>query len=281
MKQIFYNKNFTSDHTKISVFDRGFLFGDAVYEVFAVLDSLVLENQAHLDRLQRSLQEIDLVCPLTSEEIISVQQQLIEKNNLVEGGIYLQISRGPADRDFAFPVNSTPTVVMFTQAKNLINSPSALNGIRVVTSPDLRWARRDIKTVQLLGACLAKQDAIKQGKDDAWMVEDGFVTEGTSNTAYILKGKTLVTRQLGHEILPGITRASVLELARCENLSIEERPFSIAEAVNADEAFMTAATAFVTPVIEIDNQCIGTGKPGPVTQRLRDIYIQIARQHAA
>lgn len=261
----------------VSVLDRGFLFGDAVYEVFAVLDGKVLEQEEHFIRLERSLKEIDLFSPFSFEEIAKLQKKIIIEDKLVEGSIYLQITRGEAERDFAFPKNPKPTFVMFTQAKKLIDSPAAINGIRVITVPDLRWKRRDIKTVQLLGACLAKQEAINAGKDDAWMVEDGFVTEGTSNNAYIIKDNTLITRNLSTEILSGITRQSVLQLAREENLIVEERPFSVEEAIKADEAFMTAATAFVTPVIEIDNCTIGNGRPGRLTKYLREVYISTAR----
>lgn len=265
----------------VSCLDRGFLFGDAVYEVFAVLDGCVLEQQGHLNRLKNSLESIDLFSPTPLEEIPALQKNLLEQDNLLEGSIYLQITRGEAPvRDFAFPKDPKPNLIMFTQSKQLIDDPLANTGIKVITVPDLRWKRRNIKTVQLLGACLAKQEAIKAGKDDAWMEEDGFITEGTASNAYIIRGNTIVTRQLGADILPGITRQSVLQIAHEEKLYIEERPFTLQEARNADEAFMTAATAFVTPVIEIDNHPIGSGQPGSLTKLLRKVYINTARKQA-
>ncbi len=262
---------------KISVFDRGFLFADAVYEVSSVLAGKLIDNKGHLQRLARSLGELNMSAPASNEEITSIQKSLIEKNNLDQGLVYLQVTRGAADRDFAYPKNVKSSLVMFTQEKKLLQSTMGQQGISVITTPDIRWQRRDIKTVALLASCMAKMEAKKAGADDAWFVENGFITEGSSSNAYIITqdGK-MVTRHLGTEILAGITRKAALKLANTENISIEERPFSIDEALDAAEAFITSATTFVTPVIAIDGKQIGDGKPGPITRKLREIYIQMA-----
>lgn len=262
---------------KISVFDRGFLFSDGVYEVSSVLQGKLIDNRCHLERLKRSLNELDMTSPETTEQIEDIQAALIEKNKLQEGLVYLQITRGAADRDFAYPVGTKASLVIFTQERVVVDSPQALLGISVISTPDIRWLRRDIKTINLLAPCMAKMQAKKARADDAWMVEDGFVTEGSSNNAYIItQDGTLVTRQLGTEILAGITRKAVLKLAEEIQLNIEERPFTVKEAQNASEAFITSATTFVTPVVAIDGENISDGKPGARTKRLRDIYISTA-----
>ena len=262
---------------KISVFDRGFLFADAVYEVSAVLKGKLVDNNAHLKRLARSLGELKMTPPATGEEIEAIQMELIRRNSIDEGVIYLQATRGAADRDFAFPKNATPSLVMFTQKKSLSQNPAADVGISVITVPDIRWKRRDIKTVGLLPASMAKQAALDAGANDAWFVEDGFVNEGSSNNAFIVThdGK-IVTRHLGTEILHGITRKSVMELAKRENLEIEERPFTPEEAAEAREAFSTSASAFVMPVVKIDGHVLGNGVPGPVSEKMRKLYVELA-----
>ncbi len=269
------------EDAKISVFDRGFLFADGVYEVTTVLDGRLIDNAGHMVRLERSLNELGMGCPVPVSEIPALMAELVEKNGVAEGMVYLQVTRGAADRDFAFPKDATPSLVMFTQARNVADTASARDGIKVISVPDMRWARRDIKTVQLLAPSMMKQKAKDAGADDAWMVEDGFVTEGTSNNAYIVtKGGSIVTRQLSTAILHGITRAAVLKLAREAQLKVEERPFTIAEAQDAAEAFYTSASSFVTPVVEIDGAKVGEGRPGPVAKRLRELYIETARAEA-
>jgi D-alanine transaminase len=265
------------EDAKISVFDRGFLFADAVYEVSAVLKGKLVDNDAHLKRLARSLGELKMTPPATGEEIEAIQMELIRHNSIDEGVIYLQATRGAADRDFAFPKNSIPSLVMFTQKKSLSQNPAADVGITVITVPDIRWKRRDIKTVGLLPASMAKQAALDAGANDAWFVEDGFVNEGSSNNAFIVThdGK-IVTRHLGTEILHGITRKSVMELAKRENLEIEERPFTPEEAAEAREAFSTSASAFVMPVVKIDGHVLGNGVPGPVSEKMRKLYVEMA-----
>lgn len=266
------------EDAKISVFDRGFLFADAVYEVSAVLDRKLVDNDAHMARLQRSMNELKMTPPATAAEILEIQNELIARNDLDEGLIYLQVTRGAADRDFAFPKNATPSLVLFTQKKNLSANPAADTGMAVITVPDIRWKRRDIKTVGLLPASMAKQAALDAGVNDAWFVEDGFVNEGTSNNAFIVTHDgTIVTRHLGTEILHGITRKSVMALVAQENLKIEERPFTPEEACEAREAFVTSASAFVMPVVKIDGHVLGNGVPGPVAEKLRKLYIEMAK----
>lgn len=266
------------EDAKISVFDRGFLFADGVYEVSAVIDGKLIDNEAHLARLQRSMNELKMTPPATGEEIIAIMEQMVERNGIEEGLVYLQVTRGAADRDFAMPTDATPSLVMFTQKKTLSQNPVAEKGISVITVPDIRWKRRDIKTVALLPASMAKQAALDAGANDAWFVEDGFVNEGSSNNAFIVTedGK-IITRHLGNEILHGITRKAVMELAKRENLEIEERPFTPEEAYDAREAFSTSASAFVMPVIKIDDHTLGNGVPGPVTDKLRKLYIEMAK----
>mgnify|MGYP006275361489 CR=1 FL=1 len=269
------------EEAKVSIFDRGFLFADAVYEVTPVLHGKLVENGGHMRRLERSLGELKMRAPVPVAEIPALMKALVARNELYEGIVYLQISRGAADRDFVFPKDAEPSLVMFTQEKSLEDSNGARLGIKVVSAPDIRWGRRDIKTVQLLAPSLTKQTAKEKGADDAWMVQDGYVTEGTSNNAFIVtRDGSIVTRQLSTEILHGVSRASVLKLAEEAQMRVEERPFTIAEAQEAAEAFMTAASAFVTPVVEIDGVTLGDGKPGPITRRLREIYIAAALEAA-
>ena len=263
---------------KVSIFDRGFLMADAVYEVTSVLGGKLIDFDGHIVRLQRSLDELEINNPHTREDWLSIHRELVRTNDLVDGGIYLQISRGaPNDRDFVWPdpETTTPTVVLFTQSKpGLANSPSAQTGIKVISIEDIRWGRRDIKTVQLLYPSMGKMMAQKAGADDAWMVQDGHVTEGTSNNAYIVKDGVIITRALSNNILHGITRAAVLRFADEAQMKIEERNFTIEEAKQADEAFITSASAFVTPVVELDGQKISSGAPGSVVPRLREIYLE-------
>ena len=262
---------------RISIFDRGFLMGDSVYEVTAVIHGQLLDFDAHAARLLRSLGELAMPSPLTSNEFKSMHLRLVEENALDEGIVYLQVTRGVAERDFNIPEDAAPGWVAFTQAKNLLDPPQARNGIHVAIVPDMRWGRRDIKTTQLLAACLAKAEARRAGADDAWLMENGFITEGSSNNTFIIsRDGALVTRQLSREILSGITRASVLRFASEAGLRIEERHFSPAEAIVAAEAFITSASTFVWPVVGIDGHMLGNGKPGPLTQRLRRIYLDEA-----
>ena len=272
------------EDAKISIFDRGFLMADGVYEVTSVLGGKLIDFGGHCKRLARSLAELDMAAPVTDDELLAIHRELVAVNEMTDGMVYLQITRGaPGDRDFAFPDPATTpsTLVLFTQSKpGLAENPAAKTGMKVISIPDIRWGRRDIKTVQLLYPSMGKMMAKKAGCDDAWMVEDGFVTEGTSNNTYIVRGNRIITRQLSSEILQGITRAAVLRFAAEAQMEVEERPFTIDEAKTADEAFFTSASAFVMPVVEIDGQALGTGTPGPVTARLREIYLDEMRRAA-
>jgi len=262
---------------KVSIFDRGFLMADGVYEVTSVLGGKLIDFAGHTARLHRSLNELDMAEPCTDDELLAIHRELVERNNIVDGMIYLQVTRGnPGDRDFAFPSADTkPTLVLFTQSKpGMAESPMAKVGMKVISIDDIRWGRRDIKTVQLLYPSMGKMMAKKAGCDDAWLVEDGKVTEGNSNNAYIVKGNRIITRELSNDILHGITRAAVLRFAREAQMEVEERAFTIAEAQGADEAFITSASTFVMPVVEIDGKAIGAGKPGSVAARLREIYLE-------
>jgi D-alanine transaminase len=267
---------------KVSVLDRGFLFADGIYEVSAVLDGKLIDNESHLARLERSVGEIKLPLPETVARIKEIQHELIARNAVKDGLVYIQVTRG-ADkgRDFAFPKGVKPTLMMFTSVKDIVNAASAKTGIGVITVPDIRWSRRDIKSVALLAQVLAKQAAAEAGCGEAWMIEDGKVTEGGSSSAFILtKDDVLVTRENSSAILPGCTRKAVVRLAEERQLRVEERAFTIEEALKAKEAFITSASSFVQPVVKIDGETVADGKPGPMATRLREIYIEFARATA-
>ena len=268
----------------VSIFDRGFLMADGVYEVTSVLQGKLIDFEGHAQRLKRSLDALDMAMPMAIDELLGVHRELVARNGIEEGMIYLQVTRGSAgDRDFAFPdPEETPvTLVMFTQNKpGLADSPAAKTGIKVISIDDIRWGRRDIKTVQLLYPSMGKMMAKKAGADDAWMVQDGFVTEGTSNNAYIVKNGQIITRALSNDILHGITRSAVLRFAEEAQMELVERNFTIDEAQSADEAFVTSASTFVMPVVEIDGQTLGAGMPGPIAARLREIYLEESLKQA-
>jgi D-alanine transaminase len=261
---------------KISIFDRGFLFADGVYEVTAVIHGQLIDYEPHMERLERSLGEIRMAWPCSKAELRQMHEELIKRNKLDQGWIYMQVTRGSADRDFKFPKNSESTLIAFTQTKNLIDNPDAVTGVRVVTVPDIRWQRRDIKSVMLLAPVLGKQAAYEKDGFEGWMVEDGQVTEGTSSNAYIVMDGKVITRPLSNSILAGVTRRSLFRLAKEQGVAIEERAFTPEEAYAADEAFLTSATNFVLPIVEIDGRRIGGGQPGPVARKLRDIYLEEA-----
>jgi len=266
------------EEAKVSIFDRGFLMADGVYEVTSVLGGKLIDFDGHAARLERSLTELDMASPVAMDELLEIHRELVRLNGIDEGMIYLQITRGAADdRDFVFPdPEKVPsTIVLFTQSKpGLADSPVAKKGLKVISIEDIRWGRRDIKTVQLLYPSMGKMMAKKAGCDDAWLVEEGHVTEGTSNNAYIVKGGKIITRHLTNDILHGITRAAVLRFAKEAQMQVEERSFTIEEAQGADEAFVTSASTFVMPVVEVDGVALGGGVPGPVAARLREIYLE-------
>lgn len=277
-RTVFLNGSFVPlEEARIPVMDRGFLFADGIYEGIGVLDGRLIDNEAHLARLERSLQEVRIDNPHSRAEWTQIEEDLVRRNGMSEGFVYLQVTRGVAERDFFFPEGAAPTVLLFTQAKSIRHAPAAESGIAVATVPDLRWKRRDIKSISLLAQVLAKQAAREAGAQEAWMVEDGFVTEGGSSSAFIVtKAGRIVVRPLSQAILPGITRRSLLILSQEAGISLEERFFTVEEAYDAAEAFITSASSFVLPVVTIDGRRIGDGRPGPLTQRLRDLYLTMA-----
>ncbi|OIQ32561.1 MAG: D-amino acid aminotransferase [Alphaproteobacteria bacterium MedPE-SWcel] len=276
MRTVYVNGVYTSeDQAQISIFDRGFLFGDAVYEVTAVMNGMLVDFEAHMDRLERSMAELDMVRGFERPALLTIHKTLIKNNNLQEGLVYLQVTRGAADRDFDFSeMDAAPGLVLFTQAKALDANPLAARGQKIILADDLRWGRSDIKTVQLLYASLMKTRAKRQGADDVWLCRDGKITEGSSNNAYIVTHRNeIITRELSTDILHGITRASVLRLAELHQLKIIERAFSVEELRNAKEAFSTSASGFVNPVVNVDGAVIGDGQPGHIASALRSSYV--------
>ncbi|MEZ0169697.1 D-amino-acid transaminase [Microvirga sp. TS319] len=275
---VFLNGSFLPlEEAKVPFMDRGFLFGDGVYEGVGVLEGRLVDNEAHLERLERSLREVRIPNPYSRAEWTHLEEELARRNGMTEGFIYFQVTRGVAERDFTFPENASPGVAMFTQAKPIVNAPAAATGIAVITVPDLRWKRRDIKSVNLLAQVLAKQAAKEAGAQEAWMVEDGFVTEGGSSSGFIITREgRIVVRPLSNAILPGITRKALLALSKDAGIELEERLFTVEEAYEAAEAFMTSASSFVLPIVSIDGHTIGDGRPGPITKKLREIYIRMA-----
>jgi D-alanine transaminase len=261
---------------KVSIFDRGFLFADGVYEVTPVVNGKLVDHDAHNERLDRSLSELQMAWPCSKEELTKVHTELIAKNSLKEGIIYMQVTRGVADRMFNFPKNIKSSLVAFPQVMTLVDNPNAKTGVKVVTTPDIRWLRRDIKSIMLLAPVLGKQDAYEKGAAEGWMVEDGYITEGTSSNAYIVVGKKIITRPLSNRILAGCTRRALFRMASEHGVEIEERLFTPEEAYKADEAFLTSASQFVMPITEIDGHRIGGGQVGPVVRKMRELFLEEA-----
>ncbi len=270
-----------ADQARVSIFDRGYIFGDGVYEVIPVINGKLVDKAYFLERLDRSLSELQIAWPCSKEEALTMMQELIKRNELIEGVVYCQVTRGVAERDFTFPADCEPAFIAFTTVMDLLDNPAAESGIEVLTTDDLRWKRRDIKSINLLGQVLAKQDAASRGGKEGWMLEDGFVTEGVSSSAYIVKDNKIITRQLSNDILPGIRRRTLLEISAELGIEIEQRPFTVAEALAADEAFISSATTITLGVVSLDGQKIGDGTPGPVTRRLREAYKQRVIAEAA
>lgn len=265
------------EEARIGLFDRGFLFGDAIYEVTAVIDGRMIDNDLHLARLERSVGELAIPLPLPLEEIAAVQTELMARNGLRDGTIYLHVSRGEADRDFLYPDALAPRLVGFTQAKVLTGTKGQREGISVDLAEDPRWQRRDIKTAMLLGQVMAKQAARARGFDDVWLVEGGLVTEGASATAHVITADgRILTRAASQATLPGCTQRALARLCAAEGLTIEERAFSPEEAQGAAEAFQTSASSLVMPVVRIGERTIGDGRPGPMTRKLQALYLEAA-----
>jgi len=278
MRQVYINGDFKKeDEAKVSVFDRGLLFSDSLYEVTTVINGKLIDFNNHMKRLDRSMTELKFKKLLNHLDILIFHRKLIELNNLKEGMIYLQVTRGVADRSFDMPKDKIePTVLAFTQEKKIIDSESAKNGIKVMTLDDMRWKRCDIKTTQLLYASMAKTEATEKGFDDAWMLREGYVTEGSSSNAWIIKGKTIMTRQSDNLILSGITRDVIFKCAKDLGYEVVTKNITLPEAQSASEAFITSATACVMPVVKINASQIGDGKPGKFVTALREEYIKQA-----
>lgn len=268
----------------VHIEDRGFQFADGVYEVWSVFDGRLADFDGHMTRLQRSLSELRIRMPMTAQALTIVLRETIRRNRVDNGIVYLQITRGTARRDHPFPSPDTPPSVIVTSRRvdQVKAEATAKKGVAVVTRPDLRWGRCDIKTVGLLPNVLAKQAAREAGAYECWLVDElGLVTEGTSTNAWIIDAEgVLRTRDTQANILRGCTRATLMQIIREEGIPFEERAFTVEEARAAQEAFFTAAGAFVLPAISIDGVKIGTGKPGPVTRRLREAYLEAARDGA-
>ena len=282
MRQVYINGEFKKeDEAKVSIFDRGLLFSDSVYEVTSVINSKLIDFKYHVKRLDHSMNELKFKTLIDHDEILAFHRKLIELNNLKEGMIYTQVTRGVVDRSFDMPKQAIkPTVLAFTQEKKILESDTAKNGIKVMTLEDMRWKRNDIKTTQLLYASMAKSEATAKGFDDAWMLRQGYVTEGSSNNVWIIRSKNIMTRQSDNLILSGITRAVVLECAKKLNYEVITKNFTKVDAESADEAFMTSATGLITPVVKINSSQIGDGKPGNFTKSLRAEYIKRALEIA-
>jgi D-alanine transaminase len=282
MRHVYINGEFKrEDEAKVSVFDRGLLFSDSLYEVTTVINGKLIDFNNHMKRLDRSMTELKFKKLLNHLDILIFHRKLIELNNLKEGMIYLQVTRGTADRSFDMPKDKIePTVLAFSQEKIIIDSESAKNGIKVMTLDDMRWKRCDIKTTQLLYASMAKTEATEKGFDDAWMLREGYITEGSSSNAWIIKGKIIMTRQSDNLILSGITRDAIFKCAKDLGYEVVTKNISLPDAQSASEAFITSATACVMPVVKINNNQIGDGKPGKFVIALREEYIKQALQSA-
>lgn len=268
----------------VHIEDRGYQFADAVYEVWAMSGGLLCDPEGHFTRLERSLGELSIDMPMTRAALTTVLKETIRRNRIRDGLVYLQVSRGVAPRDHVFPASPiAPAVVVTVKRTDPVAAEArAAAGVGVLTTPENRWGRCDIKTVGLLPNVLAKQAAKEAGATEAWFIDaDGLVTEGASSNAWIVTSEgVLVTRDTGANILRGVTRETLLEVARTANIRIEERGFSLTEAYSAREAFFTGAGALLLPVVSIDGRAVGDGRPGPVATRLRSLYIESARAAA-
>jgi D-alanine transaminase len=267
---------------QVHVEDRGYQFADGVYEVAAVVGGKLIDEDPHLDRLDRSLRELRIAAPVGRPALKVIMREIVRRNRLKTGLVYLQVTRGVARRDHPFPKSATPALVVTAKRLSMPGSKAVEDGVRVITIPDIRWERCDIKSVALLPNVLGKQQAREAGAFEAWQVRDGFVTEGTSTNAWIVTPDgELLTREAGNEILNGITRLTILKLAKRRGLRFVERKFTVEEAHRAREAFISSATSFVTPVTQIDDRVIGNGKAGSFTLGLRDAYSEYMEAEGA
>jgi D-alanine transaminase len=282
MRQVYVNGDYKrEDEAKVSIFDRGLLFSDSIYEVTSVINGKLIDFNHHMKRLDRSMTELKFKNLINHDEILEFHRKLVELNNLKEGMIYTQVTRGVIDRSFDMPKETIkPTVFAFTQEKKILESDATKNGIKVMTLEDMRWKRNDIKTTQLLYASITKSEATAKGFDDAWMLRHGYITEGSSNNAWIVKGKIIMTRQSDNLILSGITRNAILKCAKDLGYEVVTKNFTLQDAQSANEAFITSATALVTPVVKINMNEIGDGTPGNFVKAVRAEYINQALKNA-
>lgn len=273
----FINKN----RAKISIFDRGFIFGDGVYEVVPIINSTLVDKEAFWQRFENSMRAIELEFPYTKKEFEDkVLNKLIEKNNINEGGVYVQITRGVAQREFHFIQNLKPTIMAYVFEKNILENELCEVGVEIISAPDIRWKKRNIKSISLLGQCIAKDLAYKAGVYECFMTENGHVTECSSSSAFIIKNDTLITKALSNEILPGIRRNKILKIAKEIKLKIQERDFTMQEVYDADEVFISAATIIILPVVKADDKTINNRQIGKYTKKLREIYATILKKEA-
>lgn len=278
-RTVYLNGAFVSEaDAKLPIFDRGLLFADAVYEGLGILDGQIIDFPRHMARLRRSLGQLAIAEPMTQDAFFAVLMELVARNGVREGFMYLHITRGTADRDYLYAADLVPNIFAFTQPQDHQGADDVPKALSLHSTPDLRWARRDIKTSNLLGQVLAKTAAHEAGADEALMIApDGFITEGGATSFFIVTDGTIIARPVSNDILHGITRQSMLAVAEAENLAIETRKITLEEAYGADEAFLTGASSYVDPVGTIDGKRIGSGEPGPVTLQLRREYIRAAR----
>lgn len=271
---------------RVPIEDRGYQFADGIYEVCEVRGGRLIDERPHMARLQRSLSELRINQPVSMAAIAIIVREVVRRNRILDGVAYLQITRGVAPRGHAFPENPVPPSLVVT-ARRIDRDAAerrAAKGLAVISVPENRWARVDIKSISLLPNVLAKQAAVEKSADEAWFVDaDGMVSEGSSSNAWILSGdNVLITAPADHRILGGVTRANVLLIAAELGIIVEERRFSLSQALDAREAFITAATALVTPVVKIDGHLIGEGRPGPLAKALRRAYRErTGREYAA
>ncbi|QOR00824.1 MULTISPECIES: D-amino acid aminotransferase [unclassified Campylobacter] len=272
---VFLNGEFLkANEAKVSIFDRGFIFGDGIYEVVPVVNAKIADKEEFWERFERSLAQIDLKIPYTKEEFEAILTQLITSNLLQEGGVYMQVTRGVGSRNFALLKGLEPTIMAFAFESKVLDHELAKNGVNIISTVDLRWKRRDIKSISLLAQCLAKEEAVKAKAFEAFMVENSFVTEASSSSAFIIKNDTLITKPFSNEILPGIRRKNILKFAKELGLKIEQRAFNMKEVYEADEVFISAATFLILGVVKADSKVIKDGKVGFYTQKLREKYIE-------
>ena len=267
----------------VHIEDRGYQFADGVYEVVPVQRGRLIDEEMHLERLTFSLRELEIAPPMDLRALKAVLREVLRRNGVERGILYLQVTRGVAPRNHPFPAGARPSLVITAKRLKPVPAKYLEDGVGVITIPDLRWKRCDIKTISLLPNVLGKQRAVEEGAYEAWQIDpDGHVTEGTSTNAWIVtKDRRIIPRPLSHEILPGVTRRALLERLRAADLTLEERSFTLDEARAAAEAFLTSSSVFLLPITRIDGTAVGDGKPGPIAKRLRDLYVEHAERQAA